>query len=54
MMISVRRDRSFLNTEDELCCGDRSEAGRLDDVASEFFVATDALGESLVAPSLTR
>jgi hypothetical protein len=55
MTISVRRDRSFLRTEDELCCGDRSGAGRFDDdVASDLFVATDGLVASLAVPSLTR
>src|SRR5215472_12939147 len=52
--ISVRRDRSFLRTEYELLCSDVSGTGRLDDVASGFFLATDALVVSLVAPSLTR
>src|SRR6516164_949114 len=52
--MSVRRDRSFLRTEDRLFCGDVSGAGRFGDVVSDFFVATDALVESLVASSVGR
>jgi hypothetical protein len=50
----VRRDRSFFRTEDELFCGDVSGATRFDDVASDLFVATDELVESLVASSVRR
>ncbi len=52
--MSVRRDRSLLRTEDELFCGDVSGPGRFDDVASDLFVATDSLVESLVASSVRR